>query len=211
MKIWTRVVLLLVPLLLIIAGCDRLISAFSGDRSATDEARLVVKMVDDALDEIEHAYVTITGVAVVGQGGVNWISEVEQEYDLVELQDGYSVTLATAAVAPGMVHQLRIRVAQEARVIFVDGTESVLKVPGGHASGIKILFPAMELDGAADAEVTVDFDLSESFIKAGNSGKWIFKPVLKPHEVLLNGVSQELPPYDADEEEDEEDEDEEDE
>ena len=35
--------------------------------------------------------------------------------------------------------------------------------------------------------LTVDFDVNDSFVKAGNSGKYIFKPVLKPALLVVNG------------------------
>ena len=35
-------------------------------------------------------------------------------------------------------------------------------------------------------EVTVDFDVSASFVKRANSG-YIFKPVLKPIALVING------------------------
>ncbi len=48
--------------------------------------------------------------------------------------------------------------------------------------------PVFEIEGNDDLVViTIDFDAEDSFVKAGNSGKYIFRPVLKPLSIKING------------------------
>jgi hypothetical protein len=59
----------------------------------------------------------------------------------------------------------------------VDGQ---LQMPSLAQSGLKVSFPATELEIDEDQDFLVDFNVSESFgHQAGNSGMWVMHPVIK--------------------------------
>lgn len=108
-------------------------------------------------------------------------------FNLLELSNGVTATLAEVDVSAGTYHEIRMHVI-DAGIILNDGTEFDLKVPGGSASGLKIkINPPLEIDGGSFAEVLLDFDVSRSFVMRGNinhlgKGKingFIFKPVIR--------------------------------
>ncbi len=54
--------------------------------------------------------------------------------------------------------------------------------------------PPFDIEAGADrAVIIIDFDAEKSFVKAGNSGKYIFKPVLKPLSIEVNGEMSIIP------------------
>ena len=72
-------------------------------------------------------------------------------------------------------------------MVLDDSTEANLTEPNGNQNGIKLPLPALEINEDV-VEITIDFDVSKSFVKRGNSGKgYIFKPVLKPIALSING------------------------
>jgi hypothetical protein len=71
-------------------------------------------------------------------------------------------------------------VGDEALVYFNDGSTQDLTIPSGSQSGIKILLGDVALTSSLDTlSLTLDFDATNSFVEAGQSGKLLFKPVIK--------------------------------
>lgn len=97
--------------------------------------------------------------------------------NLLELTNGIDTLLTSADLDPGQYKELRLILSSENDVV-VDGSTENLKVPSGQSSGYKIKFDT-ELEAGEELDVVVDFDAGRSVHKAGNSGKYILKPVLK--------------------------------
>jgi predicted small secreted protein len=176
----------LLAVAVLLTGCD----ALSG--SGTD-SRMVVRMQDNP-DDIAEAWVTIERLELVGDDGVVLLSDEVQDYDLLTLQDGITATLADTPVPSGTYSQLRIVVAEASEVLLEDEETLVtLKVPSGTETGIKVLLSEFEISSDADlVEVLIDFDVAASFVKAGASGQYIFKPVIKPLSLEVNGIQEDL-------------------
>ena len=154
---------------------------------------MVVRMQDNP-DDIAEAWVTIERLELVGDDGVVLLSDEVQDYDLLTLQDGITATLADTPVPSGTYSQLRIVVAEASEVLLKDEETLVtLKVPSGTETGIKVLLSEFEISSDADlVEVLIDFDVAASFVKAGASGQYIFKPVIKPLSLEVNGIQEDL-------------------
>lgn len=97
--------------------------------------------------------------------------------NLLELTNGVDTLLAEADLDPGHYKELRLILGPD-NTVMVDSTIQDLKVPSGQQSGYKIKFRT-DLEAGEEIEVTVDFDAGRSVHKAGNSGMYILKPVLK--------------------------------
>jgi hypothetical protein len=175
--------LLLAPL----AGCD------TSDPGPDAQSRIQVLLTDAPLDEIVAAEVVVLRVELLGEGDrVLLLADDPQPFDLMTLQAGVTAPLADLDIPDGTYHQLRVVVADTASVTFSDGEVEALTVPSGTQTGIKINLPALSVDEDV-VEVTVDFDVEDSFVRRGNSGKgYIFKPVLRPLAVVVNGESMPL-------------------
>lgn len=97
--------------------------------------------------------------------------------DLLELRDT-SILLSDADdLEPGRYREFRLILGDENTVV-IDSTEHELKVPSGQQSGFKIKFKT-DLEEGEEVDIMIDFDAEKSVHKAGNSGKYILKPVLK--------------------------------
>ena len=168
-------------LFLSLVGCD-------GVTESEGDSHVQVLLTDAPADEITEAHVVIERVELLGMDETQLLLLDDPEpFDLMTLRDGVTATLADLDIPDGTYTQLRVIVNEEAFVAFDDGTEATLKVPSGSQTGIKIPLPTLDL--ADDfVEITVDFDVNDSFVKRGNSGKgYIFKPVLKPAAVYVDG------------------------
>lgn len=97
--------------------------------------------------------------------------------NLLDFTNGADTLLASADLDPGHYSELRLILGED-NTVRVDSTTHDLKVPSGQESGYKIKFQS-DLDPGEDMDVTIDFDAARSVHEAGNSGKYILKPVLK--------------------------------
>jgi hypothetical protein len=169
-----------------LAGCD----STAGEEQTS---RVRVLLTDAPADDFVEANVVIERVEFLNEEDtVVLLAEEPEPFDLLTLQDGTTALLADLEIPNDTYHGVRIIVNEEAHVVYTDGTTEDLKVPSGSQTGIKINLPPIEVDDDL-VEVTIDFDLEDSFVKRGNSGKgYIFKPVLKPLALTVNGEAVDL-------------------
>ena len=61
-------------------------------------------------------------------------------------------------------------------------------MPGADETGIKIDLKEFQIDEASDeVEVTLDFNVEDSFVQRGQIGSYLFKPVVRTESILVNG------------------------
>jgi hypothetical protein len=120
--------------------------------------------------------------------------------NLLELTNGVDTLLAEADLEPGHYRELRLILGND-NTVMVDSTLRNLKVPSGQQSGYKIKFET-DLEAGDELDVVVDFDAGRSVHKAGKSGKYILKPVLKAfveegEEVEVGSIAGSVDPAEA--------------
>lgn len=161
---------------------------FNGSQSG--KAKMDVHLTD-APGDYEEVNIEVQGLRIhftpAGMDTVEMNPEKDGEWidlpvdpmtvNLLDLQNGVDTLLSSAELDPGYYRELRLMLGGNNTVV-VDGSTNDLKVPSGQQSGYKIKFET-ELEAGEDIDVVVDFDASRSVHKAGNSGKYILKPVLK--------------------------------
>ena len=113
--------------------------------------------------------------------------------NLLEFVNGVLVTLGTAELDPGHYTQMRLMIGDEpddGLNLFDEGhlhanyiidsfnNIHVLKIPSGYQTGVKLVHQFEIVDSLA-TELILDFDASESVVKAGNSGQYLLKPTIK--------------------------------
>jgi len=193
--------------LLFWAGCDS-----SGGMGETAQGDVTLRLTD-APAALDSAVVTIDRVNLVTEDGedddngddddgdddgdddsgddddegIITLTDETRQLDLLQLQNGTEELLASEVTAPeGEYTQLRFVLGSE-NYVFVDGERQMLEVPSGARSGIKIILPEVEIENEGDQiDITLDFDVEDSFIEQGN-GEYRFKPTIKVKNVFVNG------------------------
>jgi hypothetical protein len=187
--------------LLGVTACDSVGPSADDPEGATQGGAFDVRLTD-APGDVVQAVVTIERVSVVpvedssegdaSEGGIELLADSAFTVDLTKLQAGVDTALASAdSLPPGTYGQIRLVTADTANVLYEttsgDSAEADLKQPSASETGIKINFAPVTLDSPTDrAEVTLDFSVEDSFVKAGQSGKYIFKPVVQAESVVTN-------------------------
>jgi hypothetical protein len=169
------------------------------------EGRLRINLTD-APGDLEDAFVKIEKIVLIrrdadsladstSSGRINITPDVTGYINLLDLTGGKLLELAdTAGIPEGTYSQLRV-IIDEAYVTLKDGrvfatsgatlpagvtADGELKCPSCAQSGFKVKFSNGGMTVNGTSTVTIDFDAGQSFgHEAGNSGKWVMRPVLR--------------------------------
>lgn len=114
------------------------------------------------------------------------ISDEPQKVDLLQLTNGITEFLGETELEAGTYSQMRLILGNE-NEITVDGMTRALTTPSGQQSGLKLNINA-EVESNAVYTLLLDFDASRSIVKAGNSGKYLLKPVIKTVNLAQTGA-----------------------
>jgi hypothetical protein len=114
--------------------------------------------------------------------------------DLLGLTNGVLAELGQTALPAGKYTQLRLVLADNGSaplansVVPTGGAEVALTTPSAQQSGLKL---STNIDVASNqlADFVIDFDACKSIVSAGNSGKFLLKPVLAVIPRFISGVS----------------------
>ncbi|MFQ5529908.1 MAG: DUF4382 domain-containing protein [Gemmatimonadota bacterium] len=162
----------------VVGGCNE----NTGPQDNT--ARVTVALTDAPDAMFDEASVEIGAVSLTRAGGPHVVlTDAGGTHDLLMLQDGVMVDLATLDIDPGRYLQLRLVVLSASVTLaegleFADGTTSRdLFVPSGAQSGIKINLRTADGDDASagvdissgETILVVDMDVSQNFKIQGSS------------------------------------------
>ena len=167
---------------------------FAGCEKDTNKGTIKLSITDAPIDfdGITGVYITITDVQYQS-GGNNFASFDEFEgpkmFNLLDLTRGVSELLGTLEIEQGTYTQLRFMIdapiygmATSANpgcyLEFEDGTTQPLFVPSGGQTGYKGV-GEFTVPANGVVEITADFDVRKSVVKAGVSGKYILKPTIR--------------------------------
>lgn len=140
---------------------------------------------DEVNVTVERVRVHQSGAASDDAGG--WSEVVlspAKRVDLLKLTNGVLEELGATSLPAGNYTQLRLVLSSNTAaspmansVVPTGGTETALDTPSGQQSGLKIntnvgVAPSQQTD------IVLDFHVCESVVSAGQSGRYILKPVL---------------------------------
>lgn len=162
------------------------------DSTGAGTARVTVLLTDAPSVAIKSAVVEIGAIDIIkmdedgtceADGSCEHVRLTDDggSFDLLDLQNGTTATLASLVVEPGRYRQIRFVVESATITLdgdtFTDGSDTkALKIPSGAQTGIKVnLGWGDDGDGAAGIEVVpgetvivIDFDVMQNFRIQGN-------------------------------------------
>jgi hypothetical protein len=157
----------------------------SAGESTTVQGSLVIKMKDKPVTDADQVWVTISNILVHMADPDEFIevSNVEQEFDLLELKNN-PVPIATYTLDAGHYNQIRMNVV-EGNIVFLedDGNGGLvevsydLKIPSN-----KIKIPVQfHIEESGETQIILDFDAEKSIkiTKQGKKDTYILRPVIK--------------------------------
>lgn len=155
--------------------------ASCGDSSESGVAKVQVYMVDAPAD-YDSVLVDIQDVQVnASQSAVNgWESLTGATlgiYDLIGLTNGNEAFLGETELPAGNLSQVRLILGSNNELVM-DGNRTALTVPSGAETGLKLNVNA-RINAGVTYKLIIDFDAGRSVVKAGSSGAYNLKPVLR--------------------------------
>lgn len=170
------------------------------DPNDGSKGRITLSLTDAPLDvnDITAVSIAIAGIEIKDEKG-KWksIAPFDQpvRLNLLDYQNGNEYFLTEDEVEAGMYKEIRLLLnvnednsdyndISGCYLEFKDGTTQPLFVPGGTSSGFKVKGDFTVFSGGVTA-ITLDFDAGKSVVMAGNSGKFILKPVIRVLENAL--------------------------
>lgn len=167
---------------------------FAAGCSTTPDSQmgtLEVRLVDAPIDKATEVNVAVNSVQVNNsETDTGWvtINEPNQTYNLLDLTNGAYAVLGEAQLEPGTYEQIRLVLDSEGNnIVFEDGTTESLFVPSGAQSGLKLNVNA-EIEAGFTYTLILDFNASKSVVKAGNSGRYLLKPVIRASNMATTGI-----------------------
>ena len=147
-------------------------------------SRLQLKLVDAPGDyeEVNVEIIDILYNSTEDEGG--WTSIAPEgftpiEVDLTELIAGNDLLLSDVIVPSGMLKQIRLVLGDNNTLVIEGEAEIVdLDTPSAQQSGLKLKINT-ELEPGYSYTFILDWDVQKSIVKAGNSGKYNLKPVIR--------------------------------
>ncbi len=108
-------------------------------------------------------------------------------YNLLNFRNGADTILAGVDLPAGSISQIRLVLGDSNSVVLNDGTVIPLKTPSAQESGLKLNIHTTLTAGIPYA-LELDFDAARSIVKAGNSGKYLLKPVIRTFAKATGGA-----------------------
>lgn len=210
-----RYTICLLPVLFVLVA---LLNGCSSDSSSgqPNTGTLSLSLVDAPTDAYQAVYVTIDKVQahlgdVNGGGGGdnNWITVATpmKTYNLLDLVNGTMESLGVTDLKSGTYTQMRLYLGSapdDSKNVLnqphpysnyvIDKQDSgvnELSVPSEYQSGIKLV-QEFDIVSGRTVDLALDFDAESSVVKAGNSGQYLLKPVIKvvdtADKAMLSGL-----------------------
>lgn len=154
-------------------------------------SRLVIRLTDSPGD-YDAVNVDVQSIEVhrsTGNQESGWItlSGVNAAvYNLLDLTNGIDVVLADTEFPTGKLSQMRL-VLGDNNTVDIDGEVHHLETPSALQSGLKLQINET-LEEGITYQFLLDFDAAKSVVKAGTSGKFNLKPVIKVRTEATSGA-----------------------
>ncbi len=173
-------------LMLLMFNCN------SDNSNKNDTARIQLKLVDEPGDYLEVNIEIIDIQYKSSDDEESWVSFTPDggypiNVDITELIAGNSLLLTDEVVPVGILKQVRL-VLSDNSTLKIEGEDDLipLDTPSAQQSGLKLNLNE-ELEAGFVYSFILDWNVQKSIVKAGNSGKYILKPVIKVNVEVNSG------------------------
>ena len=168
-------------------------SCSDNNENLEDTARVQLKLVDAPGDYLEVNIEIIDIQYNSSDDEEGWLSFTPESgypinVDLTELIAGNSLLLTDQIMPTGLLKQVRL-VLSNKNTLNVEGEEGLipLSTPSAQQSGLKLKLDT-ELEAGFSYTFILDWNVQESIVKAGNSGIYNLKPVIKVNTEVNSGA-----------------------
>ncbi|PWU00559.1 MAG: hypothetical protein C5B52_08675 [Bacteroidetes bacterium] len=144
-------------------------------------ARLQVRLTDSPFPNVKEVWVDVQNIEIQMDDTTHPIvlnGSHPGMYNLLDFTNGKDTLLADATVPPGKISQIRLILGDNNYLVTKDGVNIPLTTPSAQQSGLKVQVH-QQVTGGILYRLILDFDAGRSINKAGNSGKYLLKPVLR--------------------------------
>ncbi|MCA0932609.1 DUF4382 domain-containing protein [Lutimonas saemankumensis] len=162
------------------------------DDNPENTSRVQLKLIDAPGDYQEVNVEIIDVLYNSTEDDEGWKSITEDDFspiivDLTELIAGNELLLSDVIIPSGMLQQIRL-VLGDNNTLVVEGEANPINLdtPSGQQSGLK-LKTNTELEPGYSYTFILDWDVQKSVVKAGNSGKYNLKPVIRVNTEVNSG------------------------
>ncbi|MGY6547320.1 DUF4382 domain-containing protein [Arthrospiribacter ruber] len=158
----------------------------------------------DAPAEYDEVWVEVLEVRILPSdrdenSGSAWISIPHESNDrkinLLSLVGNNDAHLGSVEVPAGRVSQIRLILGDD-NYLVKDGNRIDLKTPSAQQSGLKLQVNK-EFEAGREYDLVIDFDAGRSIVRAGNSGNYILKPVLRVVAETASSIQGTILPVEA--------------
>jgi len=154
----------------------------------SNPVRLQVHLTDSPDPDVQEVWVDVKEVRI-NMKDTNWVTLDGAHpglYNLLGLTDGKDTLLADAQIPAGNISQIRLILGDNNYIITKSGEKIDLTTPSAQQSGLKVQIH-QAVTGGVLYRLVLDFDAGKSIVKAGNSSKYILKPVLRVISFVASG------------------------
>ena len=184
-----KIVLLIAIFLIAILGFQ---SCNDANDKPDSTSRVQLKLVDypGEYEEVNVEIVDVLYNSSEDEGG--WTSITPDDFtpiivDLTELIAGNDLLLTDVIIPSGMLKQIRLVLGDNNTLVIEGETEPIhLDTPSAQQSGLKLKLNTV-LEPGYSYTFILDWNVERSIVKAGNSGKYILKPVIRVNAEVNSG------------------------
>lgn len=154
----------------------------------TEKSNVQIRLTDSPDPDVKEVWIDVKDV-LINMGDSNWTSVADAhtgEYNLLDLTNGKDTMLADAQIPAGKISQIRLLLGDNNYIITNSGEKINLTTPSAQQSGLKVEVNE-DVTGGQLYRLILDFDAGKSIVKAGNSGKYILKPVIRVISFVPSG------------------------
>jgi hypothetical protein len=166
----------LFALLLILTACND--DPITTSTTTPVAPRVEIRLTDEPGD-YEKVIIDVVDIQVKFDG--DWIdldTDYTGSYDLIELTAGVDTLLAVSNLPAGELKEVRLILGDD-NFVQIDSILIPLRTPSAQQSGLKIKLENALLQPDLSYTLLLDFDAGRSVVRAGNSGNYNLKPVIR--------------------------------
>jgi len=153
-----------------------------------EQAHIQVKLTDSPFPDAKEVWVDVRDVEILMEGDKAIVLDGAHPgvYNLLDFTNGKDTLIADAMIPAGKISQIRLILGDNNYIVTKDNEQIALKTPSAQESGLKVQIH-QDVTGGVLYRLVLDFDAGKSIVKAGNSGNYILKPVLRILSLVPSG------------------------